>query len=162
MTDHARPVLSITEAAIATGKSRRTIARLLDAGRLDGAERDDAGTWRIPAEALIAAGLTLYAPAPPDAPSTTPPPTAPPTDPLDALRAELADWRRRAEVAEAIATERAAALDDVRTARAMANRMLAPGPPTEGPPTPPPAASPSPAGTSLTRRLLDRYRRNRP
>ena len=68
MTDHARPVLSITEAAIATGKSRRTIARLLDAGRLDGAERDDAGTWRIPAEALIAAGLTLYAPAPPDAP----------------------------------------------------------------------------------------------
>ena len=68
MTDHARPVLSITEAAIATGKSRRTIARLLDAGRLDGAERDDAGTWRIPVEALIAAGLTLYAPRHPTRP----------------------------------------------------------------------------------------------
>jgi hypothetical protein len=162
-------VLSITEAAIATGKSRRTIARLLDAGRLDGAERDDAGTWRIPAEALIAAGLTLYAPAPPDAPSTTPPPIASERQ-VDALRAELADWRRRAEVAEAIAAERAAALDDVRTALAMANRMLAPGPPTEGPPGPAPEignsvlpiSPPTLADTSLTRRLLNRYRRNRP
>ena len=155
MTDTARPVLSVTEAAHATGKSRRTVARLLDTGRLDGAERDSAGTWRIPVEALIAAGLTLHAPAPPDATSTTAPLTAPPIDPLDALRAELADWRRRAEIAEAIAAERANALDDVRTALAMANRMLAPGPPT-APSTraEDPTRPPSPA-----LRLLDRYRR---
>jgi hypothetical protein len=157
VTDTARPVLSVTEAAHATGKSRRTVARLLDTGRLDGAERDSAGTWRIPVEALIAAGLTLHAPAPPDATSTTAPLTAPPIDPLDALRAELADWRRCAEIAEAIAAERANALDDVRTALAMANRMLAPGPPTAAAPSTraeDPTRPPSPA-----RRLLDRYRR---
>ena len=63
------------------------------------------------------------------------------------LRAELADWRRRAEVAEAIAAERAAALEDVRTALDIANRMLGPGPSTNPTATPPP------------RRMFDRYRR---
>jgi len=110
-TPNTRLMLTITEAADAAGKSR-SIGRLLDAGRLDGAEKDDAGTWRIPVDSLIAVGLTLHAPTPPDA---TPTPETPPADTLDALRAELADWRRRAEVAEAIAAERAA-LDDVRTA----------------------------------------------
>jgi hypothetical protein len=121
-----RPTLNVTEAADATGKSRRTIARLLDAGRLDGAEKDDDGTWRIPVEALIAAGLTLHAPSPPDAPVSDKAPPPPPPDALDTLRAEMADWRRRAEVAEAVAAERAAALEDVRSALAMANRMLLP------------------------------------
>ncbi len=126
VTDTSRPVLSVTEAATATGRSRRSIGRLLDQGRLDGAVRDATG-WHIPVEALIAAGLPVHAPMPPEVastPATTAPPTALPTDALDDLRAELADWRRRAEVAEAIAAERAAALDDVRTALAMANRML--------------------------------------
>ena len=126
-TPNTRLMLTITEAADAAGKSR-SIGRLLDAGRLDGAEKDDAGTWRIPVDALIAVGLTLHAPTPPDA---TPTPEPPAANTLDALRAELADWRRRAEVAEAIAAERAAALDDVRTALDIANRMLAPGPPTD-------------------------------
>jgi hypothetical protein len=128
-----RPTLNVTEAADATGKSRRTIARLLDAGRLDGAEKDDDGTWRIPVEALIAAGLTLHAPSPPDAPVSDDTPLAPPPDAFDTLRAEVADWRRRAEVAEAVAAERAAALDDVRTALEMANRMLSSGIPTPTP-----------------------------
>jgi hypothetical protein len=128
-----RPTLNVTEAADATGKSRRTIARLLDAGRLDGAEKDDDGTWRIPVEALIAAGLTLHAPSPPDAAASDETPPAPPRDALDTLRAEMADWRRRAEVAEAVAAERAAALDDVRAALAMANRMLLPSASTQLP-----------------------------
>ena len=136
-----RPSLTVTEAADATGKSRRTLGRLLDAGRLDGAHRDDVGTWRIPVDALLAVGLHLHAPSPPaDAPddvapitsTSTPPPPAP-TDELAAVRAELADWRRRAEVAEAIATERAAALDDARAAL----RMLTAAPPTITPTTPP-------------------------
>ena len=166
MTDTSRPVFSVTEAAAATGKSRRTIAWLLDAGRLDGAVRDATG-WHIPVEALIAAELPVYAPTPavdtlpPSTPA--PPPTAPPTD-LDALRAELEDWRRRAEVAEAIAAERAAALDDVRSALAMANRMLAPGPPPPAPTAIPPAPAPIPPAASapLVRRLFDRYRKAKP
>ena len=138
-----RPSLTVTEAADATGKSRRTLGRLLDAGRLDGAHRDDVGTWRIPVDALLAVGLHLHAPSSPAdasddvAPiaSTSTPLPAPPMSPdeLAAVRAELADWRRRAEVAEAIATERAAALDDVRAAL----RMLTAAPPTITPTTPP-------------------------
>ncbi len=119
-TQRARPVLTLTEAAAATGKSRRTVGRLLDAGRFDGAQRDDAGTWRIPVDALLAAGLTLHAPSPPtDASADVAPvvPTwtpSPSPDELTAVRAELADWRRRAEVAEAVAEERGAALADLR------------------------------------------------
>ena len=122
----SRPTFTVTAAARATGKSRRTIARMLDAGELADAHRDDAGAWVIPADALIAAGLTLHAPSPPD-PVSAPTPT-PLADPVADLRAEVAEWRRRAEVAEAVAAERAAALDDVRSALALAQRMLLPGP----------------------------------
>jgi len=166
MTDTSRPVLSVTEAATATGRSRRSIGRLLDQGRLDGAVRDATG-WHIPVEALIAAGLPVYAPTPAvdtPTPSMPAPPTAPPPTDLDALRAELADWRRRAEVAEAIAAERAAALDDVRTALEMANRMLMPGTSAEGSSTgPSPTVTPSTPSTPSTpaptpaRRLFARY-----
>lgn len=128
-----RPSFTVTAAATATGKSRRTIGRMLDADELPGATRDDSGTWSIPAEALLAAGLTLHAPAPPD-PPPDPAPNSRALDPLPGpeadpaelakLRAELADWRRRAEVAEAVADERAAALADVRQALDLATRML--------------------------------------
>lgn len=123
-----RPSFTVTGAAKATGRSRRTIGRMLDADELPGATRDDAGTWSIPADALLAAGLTLHAPSPPDPePSTSTPVDAPaPTEADDVakLRAELADWQRRAEVAEAVAAERAAALADVRQALDLATRML--------------------------------------
>jgi hypothetical protein len=148
-------MLTVSEAADATGKSRRTIGRLLDAGQLDDAERDDAGTWRIPVDALLAAGLALHAPSAPDETPTNSRPTLalPPSEPaaLDELRAELADWRRRAEVAEAVAAERAAALDDVRTALDLANRMLTAGPSTS---TDPAAAEPA-----RRPRLLGRWRK---
>jgi hypothetical protein len=164
MPTTTRPVLTITEAADATGKSRRTIARLLDAHKLDGAERDEAGTWRIPSEALIAAKLTLHAPSPPDAVPEAVPPTSTPADSTEAdhLRAELADWRHRAQVAEsrrelaehdrdaarAVATERAESLADLRVAL----RMLAAGPQT---PTPAPPSTPS---TSPPPTVDPRYR----
>lgn len=129
MTDlTSRPTFSITAAAEATGKSRRTIGRLLDADELTGAHRDDSGTWSIPADALLAAGLQLHAPSPPDPPTEAENSRAPETrgpDPeADQLRTELEEWRRRAEVAEAIAAERAAALADVRQALDLATRML--------------------------------------
>ncbi len=131
---------TITEAAEATSRSRRTIGRMLDAGQLEGAHREgDGGSWRIPVEALLAAGLTLHAPEPPEpAPPTParPSPVGTPTDDVE-LRAELAEWQRRAEVAEAVAAERAAALDDLRTALALAQRMLGTSAPADSPtPTP--------------------------
>lgn len=160
-----RPTFTVTGAAAATGKSRRTIGRMLDAGELVGAHRDDTGAWSIPAEALLGAGLQLHAPTPPG--PVPPPPDSAPQEPhgrareavpaaVDAehLRAELADWRRRAEVAEAIAAERAHALDDVRAALALAQRMLPAGP-TPSTTSPPPAPAPR-------RRLFSRRPRPAP
>ncbi len=133
-------MLTITEAAEATGRSRRTIGRMLDAGQLEDVHREgDGGSWRIPVEALLAAGLALHAPEQPEpAPPTParPSPVGTPTDDVE-LRAELAEWQRRAEVAEAVAAERADALDDLRTALALAQRMLGTSAPADLPtPTP--------------------------
>lgn len=104
--------LTAAEAAEITGKSRRTIGRMLTAGHLPGAERTPQG-WRIPLTALddLAPSETATAPPPPDT--------------LTALRAEVADWRRRAEVAEAVAAERADALADARASLALAQRLAA-------------------------------------
>ena len=133
-------MLTITEAAEATGRSRRTIGRMLDAGQLEGAHREgDGGSWRIPVEALLAAGLALHAPEQPEPAPPTPARPSPVGTPVDdvELRAELTEWRRRAEVAEAIAAERADALDDLRTALALAQRMLGTSAPADSPtPTP--------------------------
>lgn len=104
--------LTAAEVAEITGKSRRTIGRMLNAGRLPGAELTAQG-WRIPRTAL--ADL--------DAEQATASTAAP--DPLTELRAELADWRRRAEVAEAVAAERADALADARAALALAQHLAA-------------------------------------
>jgi hypothetical protein len=152
-TTTPRPMLNVSEAADATGKSRRTIGRLLDAGALNGVERDDAGTWRIPVDALLTAGLTLHAPSPPDEPPAelVARQERPEPNQLDEVRAELADWRTRALVAEATAAERADALDDVRTALDLANRMLTAGPSTS---TDPAAAEPA-----RRPRLLGRWRK---
>lgn len=136
--DMTRPTFTVSAAAAATGLSRRTLGRMLDAGELNGATRDESGAWSIPVESLLAAGLSLHAPSPP----TPPPAAAVVVDPVDALRAEMESWRRRAEVAEAVAVERAAALDDVRAALAMAQRLLTTGDtPTPGV-APPAAAAP--------------------
>jgi excisionase family DNA binding protein len=102
--------LTAAEAAEITGKSRRTIGRLLAAGRLPGAERTAQG-WRIPRDAL-------------DNLDTVPAPAAE-AAPLADLRAELEAWRRRAEVAEAVAAERAEALADARSALVLAQRFAA-------------------------------------
>ena len=110
MSDTERPMLTFSEAAIAAGVDRRTIRRWKDAGKLPDAVMVD-GVWRVPVEDLLAAGAQLHAPTPPDEPDPTPPP-----DELERLRTEVAEYRRRAEVAEAVAAERGAALDDARLA----------------------------------------------
>lgn len=139
-----RPTLTLTEAAKAAGVARVTIRRRLDDHAFPGAVLDESGatpTWRIPVEDLLAAGFTLHAPAPPDAPVLAPvavdvpgradlAPAGPEPGALAALRAELADVRSvlaaeqrraaaaeaRAALAEAVAAERAASLDLLRLA----------------------------------------------
>lgn len=153
-----RPELSITEAAHAAGKSRKTIGRMLDAGELEGAYREgdgDGGPSCIPVEALLAAGLNLHPPEPPEPAEPTPArpsPVGTPTDDVE-LRAELAEWQRRAEVAEAVAAERADALDDLRTALALAQRMLGTSAPVD---SPTPSADQPPGLRDRLARLLNR------
>ena len=154
-----RPTFTVSSAAQVTGKSRRTIARMLDAEALPGATRDDSGAWCIPLEALLAAGLQVHAPSPPDDQQEATERSLTPTEATEAeqLRAELADWRRRAEVAEAIAAERAAALADVRSALDLAQRML----PASTPSTP--STTPTPIPTTPTAEPRPRWwRKARP
>ena len=112
----ARPTFTAPEAVAATGKSRRQIGRMLAAGELVGAHKT-AGEWQIPLASLLAAGLRLHAPSPPDAPSSsiTSPPDTTSSAELALLRAENVRLSHRAEMAEALATERAEALDDLRS-----------------------------------------------
>ncbi|MFC8793366.1 helix-turn-helix transcriptional regulator [Streptomyces cinereoruber] len=66
----SRPMLNQREAAAACGVSRSTIRRRREAGLLPGSVEDPERGWLIPVEALLAAGFTLNAPAPPDAVSS--------------------------------------------------------------------------------------------
>lgn len=52
-----RPRLSVSAAVEAFQVERRSLQRLLSAGRLDGAAKDERGRWMIPVEALHAAGF---------------------------------------------------------------------------------------------------------
>ncbi|MFF6794278.1 hypothetical protein ACFY9C_35010 [Streptomyces filamentosus] len=119
-----RPMLNQREAAAACGVSRSTIRRRREAGLLPGSVEDPERGWLIPVEALLGAGFTLNAPAPPDAK------TAPPTGDavglehgtvaelraeLDRLRyehaLELAEARHGKALAESEATHLRAQLD---------------------------------------------------
>lgn len=102
----ARPALTISDAAEATGKHRNTIRAALHAGRFPSAYREpNDGPWRIPVPDLIAAGYPVFAPSPPD--PMTGVESQPQVEELVRLRAEADELRRRAEVAEAVAEERA-------------------------------------------------------
>lgn len=125
-----RPTLTVRQAAKATRVSMRTIRRRLSAGEFPNATQDTSDRlmpWRIPVDDLLAAGMTLYAPTPADEDEPAPQVQHEQRDELDVLRAEVAEWRRRAEVAEAIADERAARIEDL----GVALRALAAGSPIE-------------------------------
>lgn len=136
----ARPELSITEAARAAHRDRRTVRRWLDDGKLPNAHQVQTPTgpaWRIPLADLLALDhVQLHAPGAGDESAPTPRQPAPvaavDVDELGRLRGELAEALRRAEVAEArvellerIADERAAHLADLR--RLVAPLEAAPG-----------------------------------
>jgi hypothetical protein len=114
-----------------------------------------------PVEGLVAAGYALDAPAPPDDDQADKHRS---TDRLTELERELADLRRRAEVAEALAYARATALDDasldVRALTADNTPSPANGPESiedeEAAPTPPgcPALAPTTPLVSSFRRAV--------
>jgi hypothetical protein len=102
--------LTIADAARASGTDRGLIRRKLQADAFPDAFKDGQGFWRIPADNLRAAGL-----AHPEPPTTTPLApeslSEPASDPsalpntsseLEALAAEVAAQRHRADKAEAL------------------------------------------------------------
>lgn len=126
-TDQVQDVvyLTLTQAADACGVSRSTIKRRREAGTFPGAMQRD-GSWVIPIPDLLAAGLNPGRPSPTEAESQlTDPGQIPPSDPSEPvvtlpmsefidLREELAAAKAAAQTAQAIATERQRALDDLR------------------------------------------------
>lgn len=164
----SRPMLTQQEAAAACGVSRTTIRRRREDGKLPNAVLDPHRGWLVPVEDLLAAGLRLNAPAPPDA---TPPGGVVrdaerhgQDDEVARLRAELERLRSdhalelaRAEHARELADARAEHLaerlrergehiEDLQ--RALAALMPAP----ERAAIPPPAAPP---GAAVPRREAD-------
>jgi len=130
-----RPALTLTEAAKATGVSRKTLRRRLDsdefpnASRLDGPAGTGTGPWVVPIADLLGAGFTLHSPNDDQGDEDES------DDHGDDLRVrelehelELERERRRAAEALRVAAERNA--DDLRTAL----RMLETG--ASEPPTP--------------------------
>jgi hypothetical protein len=99
-----RPELTITEAAAATGRNPHTIRRRRKAGYFPNAHQvGPKAEWHTPIADLLAAGLVL---TPTVEGPEVPVDNARRMEELDALRAERGEWRLRAEVAEAVATER--------------------------------------------------------
>jgi DNA-binding Lrp family transcriptional regulator len=101
-------VFTINGAAKMTGYSLPTIRKRLPQLEKAGAVQID-GRWRIPLSALYACGLMSKVEG--FSKATSNPLHSETVNDIETLRAELAEALRRAEVAEAIASERAAALE---------------------------------------------------
>ena len=114
-------VYTAAQAATVCQVSLRTVQRKTPQLEAAGAWKDATGQWRIPVDAMRAVGLSPGRPAAPDKEGDKPlrqPATTP--DTVSQLRAEVAQWRRRAEIAEAQAAERERIIET----QQMALRML--------------------------------------
>ena len=161
---------TVREAAQACAVHANTVRRRLKSGEFPNAFRDHVGTWKIPVVDLEAAGLrpqrsrAVDHPSDvvvvPDLPSRVSPSSAGmPTlreayeaivaleTESDALRDQVAELARRAEMAEMLAIERAARIDDLRVAlRALEAVNLTPEQRAASQPavTPPAPSEPTP------------------
>ncbi|MDJ0347156.1 helix-turn-helix domain-containing protein [Streptomyces sp. H10-C2] len=155
-----RPRLTQREAAAACGVHLSTIRRYREAGRLPHAQRDPSRGWLIPVEDLLAVGLRLHAPAPPEGePPTVSGRATPLGDPVSGdersttarLEQALKEERHRREIAELKAEYLAANVADLRR-HVLA---LTPGP-TAGPADPESEGEPPtlPAQSRLTERPM--------
>ncbi len=148
---HPGQTFTVPQAAEVCQVSRKTITRRYDQLKLGGAYKDKAGQWAIPVAALLHAGLT---PGRSAAPDTVPSAQASALGQQDTatrlrvaeLEAQVTEYRHRAEVAEQLAAERSARVEDLRQAL----RMLEAGRPLPMPdPMPLPDPLPIPAPTPV-------------
>jgi len=121
---HPGQTFTVSQAAEVCQVSRKTITRRYDQLKLGGAYKDKAGQWAIPVAALLHAGLTPGRPAAPDTVPSTPASALGQQDTATGLRvaeleAQVTEYRHRAEVAEQLAAERSARVEDLRQALRM-------------------------------------------
>lgn len=116
-------MMTLADAARASRVSTKTLRRRLARGDFPGALQDPAqrGAWVVPVSDLLAAGLNLAPESVVDRPPAVPE--------VEALQAQVVEWRTRALVAEAVAEERGAALE----AERLALRALTAGPEAPSP-----------------------------
>lgn len=132
MTNDSDPVLTLKQAAEAAGRSVSTLRRKREALAKAGATISPTG-WQVPISALIETGLMSNPSRVREVPQiASENVSAEPVKPaeMDALCRELAEWKNRALVAEAVAEERGRALADMRQTmevERMALRMLTAG-----------------------------------
>lgn len=146
MTIGGVSVYTAAQAASVCGVSVRTVQRKFPQLEAAGAWKDGAGQWHIPVEAMRSAGLSPGRPTAPDSggdmslrhrdnvADTVSHLSG--SDVVEELRSEVAEWRRRAEVAEAQAAERERVIE----AQRMALKML-----ETAPIQPPAERTPEPA-----------------
>jgi len=121
---HPGQTFTVSQAAEVCQVSRKTITRRYDQLKLGGAYKDKAGQWVIPVAALLHAGLTPGRPAAPDTVPSTQALALGQQDTATGLRvaeleAQVSEYRHRAEVAEQLAAERSARVEDLRQALRM-------------------------------------------
>lgn len=162
-TGSGRPRWSVSQASKHAGVARSTIQRYLAQGRMPGAQRLPDGTWSIGVEDLLAAGFRVDAPTPPDGPAEGVPrgpaeagadDGAEPARRIAELESALADAQRRAEVAEAIARERADRIADLRQTVAALEAGRSDRFPVAPDPNPPASSVPAARPRGLLGRIL--------
>jgi hypothetical protein len=148
-----RVTLTFAQAAEATGVSKSTIRRMFERQEFPQAFKDPSGTWRLPVEDLLVAGLVLHRTdrGPGDEPGSL-------TQEFERLQVENRVLRERLQSVTALAEERGERIHDLRLALRMlpaswAERFQPSGEPTEGAPAmaeaessprPEPSAQPAP------------------
>jgi len=165
---HPVQTFTVAQAADVCQVSRKTITRRYEQLKLGGAYKDRAGQWAIPVAALLHAGLTPGRPAAPDTVPSTPVSALGQQDTVTRLRvaeleAQVTEYRHRAEVAEQLAAERSARVEDLRQALRMLEAggrpMPMPDPMPLPDPLPIPAPTPVPAPGGWWRRWWQRSNR---
>lgn len=166
-------VYTATEAAKLCGVSLRTVQRKSAQLEAAGAWKDTSGQWHIPMAAMRTSGLVPGRPTGPDAtPRDTSMRQHDSADSVAAIiarhkaaeqqmTADLAEWRRRAEVAEVQAAERQKIIEIQNRALRMLEDAQSTAPHSP-PPTPPAAPEPSPDPAASRRPFWFRRRHPQP
>jgi len=135
------PTWTLAKAAAEVSCSESTLRRKLKAGEVPDAIREgDTGPWSIPIASLVQIGLleAVTAPESLQLNDMTPVTTAVDDSRMTALERDLSEWKQRAQLAEAVAEERALALGDLRQAMKMLEAGNTPPKPALEPVTTPP------------------------